>query len=150
MHARHHYDLRGASKWSAAAVLPGQFFDPAGGVATRRGVVALMRAVLEDAVHCLRQQFLKSGRRAQRLTREVEEWFFADDPHWVFSFVYICAVLGFDSAYLRRGLRQWRRRHKEQALRTEVEQFLERLSMFGTPLIDGSSVYPTGSRRRKR
>jgi hypothetical protein len=67
-----------------------------------------MRAVLEEAVHCLQHQSRKSGRRAQRLTREVEAWFFADDPHWVFSFVNICALLGLDPTYLRRGLRQWR------------------------------------------
>jgi hypothetical protein len=67
-----------------------------------------MRAVLEDAVHCLQHYSLQSGRRAQRLTREVEEWFFIDDPYGVFSFVSICAVLALDPAYLRRGLGQWR------------------------------------------
>jgi hypothetical protein len=67
-----------------------------------------MRAVLEEAVHCWQDQSRKSGRRAQRLTREVEAWFFADDPHWLFSFVNICAMLGLDAAYLRQGLRQWR------------------------------------------
>jgi hypothetical protein len=100
--------LRGTGERFAAAVLPEQFFAPAGGADPRRGVVALMRAVLEDAVHCLQQQSRKSGRRAQRLTREAEEWFFTDDPHGVFSFVNICAVLGLDPAYLRRGLLPWR------------------------------------------
>jgi hypothetical protein len=89
-------------------VLPAQFFAPAGGTDPTRGVVALMRAVLEDALHCLQRHSRQSGRRAQHLTREAEEWFFTDDPHWVFSFVNICAVLGLDPAYLRRGLRQWR------------------------------------------
>jgi len=127
MHARHHrarrlrprwhpappgglHDQSGASELlaTAAAVLPEQFFAPAGGADTTRGEIALMRAVLEDAVHCLQQHSRKPGLRAQRLTRAAEEWFLTDDPHWVFSFVTICAVLGLDPAYLRRGLRQWR------------------------------------------
>jgi hypothetical protein len=91
-------------------VLPAQFFAPAGGADTERGVVALMRAVLGDALHCLQRYSRQSGRRAQRLTREAEAWFFTDAPHWVFSFVSICAVLGLDPAYLRRGLLQWRQR----------------------------------------
>jgi hypothetical protein len=59
-------DLSGASGRlaTAAAVLPEQFFVPTGGSDSRHGEVALMRAVLEDAVHCLQQQSCKSGRRA--------------------------------------------------------------------------------------
>jgi len=67
-----------------------------------------MRAVLEDAVNCFQKQSAKSGRHAQRLAREAEEWLFSDDPHWPFSFVNICAVLGLDPGYVRLGLKRWR------------------------------------------
>lgn len=67
-----------------------------------------MRAVLEEALHCLQHQSRKSGRRAQRLTREAEAWFFTDDYHCLFSFMNIRAVLGLDSEYIRWGIRQWR------------------------------------------
>lgn len=114
------YDLRTASEmFSAAVVLPEQFSAPADSTDKTRGAVALMRAVLEEAVHCLQQQSMKSGRRAQRLTREVKEWFFTDDPHWLFSFVNICAVLGLDPAYIRRGLMQWRQHHAAASEKTK-------------------------------
>jgi hypothetical protein len=94
--------------FSAAAVLPEQFHTDSDGTYKMRGVVALMCAVLEEAVHCWQQQSTKSGRRAQRLTREAEEWFFTDDPCWLFSFVNICAALSLDPDYIRRGLTQLR------------------------------------------
>jgi hypothetical protein len=91
----------------AAAVLPVQFVSPADRSSTERGAVALMRAVLEDALQCVAKQFSHRGRRPQRLAREAEAWFFADDEHWPFAFVNICAVLGLDPEYVRRGLTRW-------------------------------------------
>lgn len=67
---------------------------------------ALMRAVLEDAINCFRNQFHSTGRRQQRLAREAEEWLFSDDSHWPFSFLHICAVLGLDPEYIRLGLKR--------------------------------------------
>jgi len=91
----------------AAAVLPVQFFGTSDRSYTECGEVALMRAVLEDALNCMAKQFSHRGRRPQRLAREAEAWFFADDEHWPFAFVNICAVLGLDPGYLRRGLTRW-------------------------------------------
>ena len=76
-----------------------------------------MRAVLEDAVSCFSRQFVTQDRRARRLAQEAEAWLFADDEHWPYSFVNICAVLGVDPQYLRRGLRRWR-----QQLPTQMPQ----------------------------
>jgi hypothetical protein len=101
--------------FSATVVLPEQFHADSDGTYKMRGVVALMCAVLEEAVHCWRRQSTKSGRRAQRLTREAEEWFFSDDAGWLFSFVNICAALNLDSDYIRRGLTQLRQ-HSQSAL----------------------------------
>ncbi|MGH7965892.1 MAG: hypothetical protein ACRERD_29420, partial [Candidatus Binatia bacterium] len=76
---------------------------------TERPEVALMRAVLADALDCFQKQFRPGGEReAQRLAREAEEWFFADDYNSLFSFVHISAVLGLDPEYIRRGLKRWR------------------------------------------
>jgi len=95
---------------SSIAILPEQFYNSAVGVDTARGEIALMRAVLEDAVGCFQKQSVSSGRRVQRLAKEAEEWFFAEDHHWPFSFVNICAVLGLDPEYIRLGLKRWRQR----------------------------------------
>jgi len=91
----------------AAAVLPVQFFSPSARSYTERGEGVLMRAVLEDALQCVAKKFSYRGRRPQRLAREAEAWFFADDEHWPFAFVNICAVLGLDPGYVRRGLTRW-------------------------------------------
>lgn len=102
------YDLGAASQiLPPALVLPEQFYSPVTESDTAQGEVALMRAVLEDAVNCFQKESVKSGRRAQRLAREAEEWLFGDDYHWPFSFVNICAVLGLDPEYVRLGLKRW-------------------------------------------
>ena len=113
------YGLRAASEmFSAAVVLPEQFHADSDGTYKMRGVVALMCAVLEEAVHCWQQQSTKSGRRAQRLTREAEEWIFSDDARWLFSFVNICAALNLDPAYIRRGLTQLRQHSRSAPQKT--------------------------------
>ena len=44
--------------------------------------------------------------RGRRLFQEVEAWFASDDADGPFAFVTICYSLGFDPAYIRRGLRR--------------------------------------------
>jgi hypothetical protein len=86
-------------------VLPAQFFS-----LSRhqfKGEAALMYAVLEDAFNCFIKQFVEQGPTVQRLAQEAEEWFFADDERWPFSFINVCGVLGLDPAYVRKGLRRW-------------------------------------------
>src|SRR5262245_51160738 len=103
------YDLGAATRsLPPAAVLPEQFHSPAASAVSGRGEVALMRAVLEDAIDCFRKQSSKTDRRSQRLLREAEEWLFTDDLRWPFSFLNICNVLGIDPEYVRRGLKRWR------------------------------------------
>lgn len=112
------YDLSAATNaLPPAAVLPEQFYGAPVNEAATRGEVALMRAVLEDAIDCFQKQMFKSGRRAQRLARDAEEWLFKDDQQWPFSFLNICHVLGIDAGYIRRGLRQWQ--EKQFALETQ-------------------------------
>ena len=68
-----------------------------------------MQAILEDAISCFQKQFITNSRRAQRLAREAEEWRFTDDYRWPFSFMNICAALGLEPEYLRRGRKPWYR-----------------------------------------
>ena len=64
----------------------------------------LMLAVLEDAVNCLRSNVVARTKEEKRLFRETEDWILESGHDWVFSFENICAVLGFDPQYVRRGL----------------------------------------------
>lgn len=95
-------------KWgqslSPAIVLPAQWYDSPLRAHRTRGEVALMAAVLDSAVSDFHLQFVKRGRRAQRLAKEAEEWVFSDEAEWPFSFVNICTALGLEPDYLRRGL----------------------------------------------
>lgn len=110
------YDLGAASQLlPTAAILPDQFYSSPRAGEAQRGEVALMQAVLEDAIGCFQKQFVRKGRRVLRLAREAEEWFFADDLNWPFSFINVCAVLGLDPDYIRRGLKQWRERHAPES-----------------------------------
>jgi hypothetical protein len=86
------------------SVPPEQFYDPSTSLASRRPEAELMRAILEDALVCFQRGLIRQGRRVQRLAREAEEWLFSDDTSWPFSFVSICAVLGLEPQYIRRGL----------------------------------------------
>ncbi len=101
------WDL-GHALLSSLSVPPAQFYDPPANLAHGRPEAELMRAVLEDALLCFQKGLAHPGRRGQRLAREAEAWLFSDDTSWPCAFVSICAVLGLEPAYLRRGLRSWR------------------------------------------
>ena len=93
---------------SYISVPPEQFYGSRPSPASGRPEAALMRAVLEDALLCFHKGLVQQGRRVRRLARQAEEWLFSDDPSWPFSFVSICAVVGLEPTYLRRGLQCWR------------------------------------------
>ena len=100
------YDLSAATRLlPPETVLPEQFHGSSGQIDSSRGELALMRAVLEDAVHCFQRT---QGAEAARLAQEAERWFFTDEQHWPFSFINICAVLGLNADYIRLGLQRWR------------------------------------------
>ena len=71
---------------------------------------ALVLAVLEDGIRCFQDNILPQNRKKQMLFEEAQEWLFSDESDRIFSFVSVCAVLGLDPSYIRRGVRQWRER----------------------------------------
>ena len=92
---------------SVATVMPEQFHNVPGSQYRQGPEARLMLAVLEDALWCFQQQFLPSCVNGRRLARDAEWWFFKDASDSPFSFVQICAVLGLEPEYLRRGLQRW-------------------------------------------
>lgn len=98
------------------SVLPEQFHHSPDVSYKQRGEVALMYAVLDDAITCFQNGSFTTSRRAQRLAREAETWFFSEDSSWLFSFVSIGAILGLDPDYIRLGLRRWRQRYPVPAM----------------------------------
>jgi hypothetical protein len=86
------------------AILPEQFFAAPSPSSQSRGEYALMRAVLEEAVGCIENQFVSPHQRALQLAREAEEWVRSHETRWPFAFVNVCAALGLDADYVRRQL----------------------------------------------
>ncbi len=67
------------------------------------GERALMRAVLEDAMHCLAGEAGAAGERAE-LAAEARAWVESVDPRWPFSFENVCDGLGLETSGLRARL----------------------------------------------
>jgi hypothetical protein len=82
-----------------------QQFDSESFAAAGRAVGerALMRAVLEDAIHCLAAETGPTGKRS-RLAAEARTWVADDDLQWPFSFANLCDALGFNCETLRARL----------------------------------------------
>jgi len=99
-----HYEL------APAAVLPEQFYDAASEGRHESGAVALIRAMLDDAIACYQKHGSSASKRNRRLATEAEAWLFSDDAHWPFAFVNVCGALGIEPGYVRRGLKRWRHR----------------------------------------
>ena len=68
----------------------------------------LMLAVLRDAVVCFQEYAGAQDKRKRRLFLETKEWILSEDSYYLFSFENVCAFLGFDAGYLRRGLISWK------------------------------------------
>jgi hypothetical protein len=80
----------------------------------REGEERLMLAVLESAVEDFQKYVLSKDEKERKLFQEAEKWFLKKESDQLFSFEYICAILGLAPAYVRRGLLYW----KEAKLKT--------------------------------
>jgi len=92
-----------------AAVRPCQMYSkPRHGEPERR----LMLAVLTDAIetYLRRDAATVTSQAIRRELRDVRNWIQSEDVSWPFSFLNVCHALGIDPTFLRRGLRDWRRR----------------------------------------
>jgi hypothetical protein len=103
-----------AAGFEPETILPSQLIDRSHLGASLQPEKRLMLAVLEDAVATVQRGTVSTARTAAREFTEVSDWFASDDVTWPYSFLNICAVLGFDAAYLRGGLARWRERTMAQ------------------------------------
>jgi hypothetical protein len=90
------------------AILPAQLGDRPIGGARIQPEKRLQVAVLADAVLTFHRWAGVEQPRGRRLFGEVDAWFASDDADGPFTFMTICDSLGFDPAYIRRGLREGR------------------------------------------
>jgi len=74
---------------------------------------ALIVAILEDAIHDYQKYRRARDAAGKERFREAEEWIMHRGKEWIFSFDNVCEFLGLDPEYLRRGLRELKRRDTE-------------------------------------
>lgn len=80
--------------------------------------MALVLAILEDAVHDFQKNIFARYPKDRALYRDAEDWFM-DDSNWgIFSFVNVCEVLELSPSYLRKGLSRW----KDQQSQAEIKR----------------------------
>jgi hypothetical protein len=84
----------------------------------------LMLALLEDAIICFQDYLGTDCKRKMALFQDAEAWILDDDTSYIFSFVNICDVLGFDASYLREGLMRW----KKNTLASQGKESRKRLA----------------------
>ena len=79
--------------------------DPAGDFMYRRPVrmpeISLLTAVLEEALHCVRETSPDSSRGS---ARDAYDWFDSERRDSPFSFLSLCDFLGIDAGALRQRL----------------------------------------------
>lgn len=67
---------------------------------------ALLRAILEDAIHCYRKYQTAQSRSGRDRFHEAEAWIMRSSNNWIFSFANVCQLLGLDPLYVRQRLRE--------------------------------------------
>jgi hypothetical protein len=100
-------DERIGSLFQPDTLLGHQYFDNLRCKTLLEPEKSLMLAVLEDGVRSFQENLLAQSGKKRLLFEEAQKWLWSDDSAWPFSFVSICAHLGFDPGYIRRGLRNW-------------------------------------------
>ena len=88
-------------------LLPVQFVELFQRSSNRIPEVALMAAVLEDAILSFCRCAGSRGVRSQRLFQETAEWFASSDTVWPFAFENICDALALKSDWIRGLLHRW-------------------------------------------
>jgi hypothetical protein len=88
-------------------LLPVQFVELFQRSSGRMPELALMAAVLEDAILSFCRCADSRGVSSQQLFQETAEWFESPDVTWPFAFENICDALALEAEWIRGLLRRW-------------------------------------------
>lgn len=84
--------------------LPSQFYGAGGLSRQLEGEKRLMIAILKDAVECLDKYRGAKSSSGRSHYQNALEWIQDPGTDWLFSFINICDLLGFDPDYMREVL----------------------------------------------
>lgn len=99
---------RVTSLFQPDTLLPAQYFETFRRKAHLEPEKRLMLAVLEDAIACFQKHVAAGDGKGKAMFRDAEAWILEDDRDWLFSFLNICEIFGFDPQYVRQGLMRWK------------------------------------------
>jgi hypothetical protein len=85
--------------------------------------MALMLAVLEEAISCFQRYVLAPGGKGRRLFREAEQWIMETDNEWLFSFENVCEALGLSPDFVRSGLLRWKEQRLAKSIGAQILPF---------------------------
>jgi hypothetical protein len=97
-----------ASLYQPDTTLASQYFDSLRRQTELYPEKTLLLAVLEDGIRSFQDNIGATDTKGRQLLAEAEEWIFGDGSDWLFTFENICAILGLNPEYLRKGLRRWK------------------------------------------
>ena len=136
-----------------ASMLTAQCISPQASLYTGCPEAALMRAVLEDALACFQRPFETEPRWVQQEAREAKGWLFSDDADGLFSYVYVCAVLGLEREAIRQELMRWShshpstRQHSRATRHTQTDQAWHAWSCQRAHLVNRAAIAVAAVRR---
>ena len=96
-------------------LLPVQFVELFQRSSGRMPELALMAAVLEDAILSFCRCADSRGVSSQKLFHETAEWFESHDVTWPFAFENICDALTLEPEWIRGLLRRWKDKQRAAA-----------------------------------
>ncbi len=105
-----------ASLFQPDTILSAQYFETLRKKTVLEPEKRLMLALLEDAVHCFRDNLSAQTARKKKLFDETEVWIREKGGDWIFSFDQVCEALGFSPEYVRQGLLRWKERHPSKRI----------------------------------
>jgi hypothetical protein len=103
-----------ASLFQPDSLLSAQYFDN-----LRRKILlepekSLMLAVLQDAVNNYQNNMMSQDKKGKRRFADAEDWIVQAGSDWIFSFENVCEALGFNPAYVRKGLLRWKEKNRQE------------------------------------
>ncbi len=91
-------------------LLPSQYAARVRGRGPQEAEFNLVRAILDDAIHCFKKYRFASEDASRAMYEEARDWIESTDRSWPFSYENICMLLGIEPDYLRLGLSRWEQR----------------------------------------
>ena len=117
---------RVSSLFQPDTLLPDQYLDTFRRKLHLEPEKKLMLAVLEDAIACFQKYVSARDGKGKILFQDAEDWILEENCDWLFSFANVCETLGFDPAYLRRGLQVWKQQHVGDPVQVKVYRLAPR------------------------